>query len=161
MKYREFERLEQLSEDYEICFLAIRAAQTEGRDLLAAIQARIASERDRDQARADELKAQLSDKSRSETVRRIAAQELERLQRTEYHETAEERAAFEECTKELDKALLDAEKTKRELADALRAAKAAIETIREKSSEGKDLDIARVCAQDVKKGLGLIRQELN
>lgn len=161
MKYKEFERLEQISIDYEVCFLAIRAAQTEGRELIAAIQDRIAGERERDQARAEELMAQFSDKSRSETVRKIAAQELERLQRATYHETVEERAALEECTRELDKSLSDAGKTRDELAAALRAAKAAIETIRAKSYEGKDLDIARRCAQDVKDGLKLIRQNSN
>jgi len=149
MKYPEFERVEQLSEDYEICFLAFRAAEREGVDLLNAIRSRITAEQESDKARADELRKQSADSSRSETVRRVAAQELERLQTVEYHVTEIEWNALDEISQELSKSLSDAARIREELNDALNAARTALDGIKKKSYNKKDIPVAKQWAKNV------------
>lgn len=126
VKFDCFKKLETAAEDNRVCFLAIRAAENEAREILSAIENRLTSERRQDAARAAELEAQINDTTRPQTVRRMAENELSRLRGRNYGPTDEERELFGQSVAEVQTAINDAQRVRGELEELIRAAKGTI-----------------------------------
>ncbi len=143
MKYEVFSKLESAAIDNRTCYLAIRAAERETQEIIAAIDNRLTAEREQANSRTAELETQLADPERSETVRHMARLELDKLRGQSYAPTPEEKAAFEASVAELETALQDAIKVREDLTDLLREAKETLDKIRHERYEKMDLDIAK------------------
>lgn len=151
MKLDCFGKLATAAEDNKTCFLAIRAAESEAREILSAIENRLTSERRQDAARAAELEAQINDTTRPQTVRRMAENELSRLRGRNYGPTDEERELFGQSVAEVQTAINDAQRVRGELEELIRAAKGALEVIRVERYKDMDLQIVRNRADDLRR----------
>ncbi len=125
-----FSAVEDLATDYQRLWTAIRAADKSMEAITAAVRDRIKADRQAADARADILARQSADPARNAVVRKIAAQELERLQSRTYGASENEAAAFAvEMRNALD-ALDGARDVGRKLSDALKEAAAEVDKIR-------------------------------
>ncbi len=110
-----FEQLTQAVADHETCWTAFKSAKQQGRDITAAVAARIAADRAQVDERTATLTAQSRDIARPEVVRKLAVQELDHLQERTFEPTADETAAFATAMEDAKAALLDFVATKGKL----------------------------------------------
>ena len=103
----EFTRLKQLADDYAATMAAFDSARHDTDDLISATAARLQMERALTSSRIAELRKTAADTSRSETVRRVAAVELEKLKGQTIAATPEECAAVTELIEQQKAAVRD------------------------------------------------------
>lgn len=132
-----------LEGDFVSTARAIQAAHREQQAIIGAVKERLASEKQRAEDRAAELKATIADSNRSETVRQLAAGELRELESSTYGPTQAEKDAFAETTARAGRALRDLTTTQRALHDALAAARAELETIQSETTGKIELELMR------------------
>lgn len=84
MNIEVFERVNQLAKDAETCWNEANAAYKGSHEIISAVRERIEREKTSDAKRIEELQRQASDPTRSETLKRVAAMELETLQAKTY-----------------------------------------------------------------------------
>lgn len=102
-----FIQVEQTVSDYNVLWTVFRSSAQAAADVTAAVAARIAADRAQADERAATLTAQSRDMTRPEVVRKLAQQELDRLQERTFEPTADEAAAFATATKDAQAALRD------------------------------------------------------
>ena len=143
MKFEVFKNLEETATDYRAVFLAIQTANREGNDITSSVAARITAERRQAETRATELGATIRDATRSETIRKMAALELERLNGQTYGPTDIEREAFDDAISELEQAAADAKTLQAKLTGLLKEARDELEEIRKTTihNTGNNLEI--------------------
>lgn len=130
-----------LEGDFVSTARAVQAAHREQQAIISAIRERISAEQQRAESRAAELRTTISDNSRSETVRQLAASELRELETAVYAPTLDEKAAFEAVTEGAEQALRDLNSTKKALHDALAAARAELEQIKAETTGKVEIDL--------------------
>lgn len=102
-----FIQVEQAVSDYNVLWTVFRSSAQAAADVTAAVAARIAADRAQVDERTATLTAQSRDMARPEVVRKLAQQELDRLQECTFEPTADEAAAFAAATKDAQAALRD------------------------------------------------------
>lgn len=128
-----FDKIRVLNEDHSAIWAQFEKCNQILKEIVKAVSERLESEKEQVAASICSATQRATDMSRSETIRRIAAAELENLEVRTFSPTAEEVAAFDEVMKEARTALSDARKTRGELIDAIRDAKSELENIWKKS----------------------------
>ncbi|MCD8130552.1 MAG: hypothetical protein LUE16_04635 [Lachnospiraceae bacterium] len=114
-------RLDQLAEDYRITGLSIKCANAELVEIIVGISTRIQQEPRRNEDHARELRATVGDTAnRSPIVRKMAAQELERLEAVTPKITPEERQMFRERMDEANAAVSEMKQLELRLTTARR-----------------------------------------
>lgn len=101
--------IERLHTEYLACWTVYDAAHGEARQIAAAASARIKNERERNETRIANLQTQASDPARSESVRRLARLEIEKLGAATYGPNEGEIEAFNEQISIALTAISDAE----------------------------------------------------
>lgn len=139
---RDFEKLEQLAEDFACTWLAFNASSHDANDLIASVGARLRMEQEQNAARAAELERTAADSSRSATVRRVAGVELSRIRDRKISATQEEVAAFAALVREQEGALLDLKKIQTEFLEAFNKAGQHMKKIRADVLGHKSLPVA-------------------
>lgn len=104
------EVLKQLHADYLDVQKIYNTAHGEAKAITAAVAARIKGERERNEARIADLQTQANDPARSESVRRLARLEIEKLGAATYGPNEGEIGAFNEQINIAQTATSDAEK---------------------------------------------------
>ena len=137
-----FKKLEQLHADFTITKAAYDAARHETEDMISATSERLQMERDLAASRIAELEQTANDPDRSDTVRRVAAAELEKIRKQRIAATPEEQAAVAELIKQQQSAVSDFKRIQREIREAISAAKGQIEAIRAEVLGSWDVDMA-------------------
>lgn len=137
------EKLVQLHSDCTALWEAVRAANTEARDIMAAVGHRMENNRKTSAVRVATLAAQVADESRSSTLRRLAAQELEALQNATDSANTAEIAAFDEQILAGKQAIADLYDLKQEFRETLNAANDEIRELRAFVLGKIDLDLAK------------------
>lgn len=107
LKLEIFKRVQSLKEDFDIAMLAYRAAHDDAKDITAAVQERIESDKEQTSERLSVLRDTLEDETRAATVRRMAEQEIKRLEAQTFEPTEEERAGFDAAIEEAAGAVRD------------------------------------------------------
>lgn len=138
----EFEKLIQLHEDFVTTWAALKTAHNDAADMIAAVQTRLDNERTRNEERVAELQQTMSDPSRSETVRRVAAAELSRIPDCRYYANPAEVEAFKELIEQEKSAVRDLSKIKQDIRGAIAKAKEYIEAIRKDTLGHMTADLA-------------------
>lgn len=125
-----FIQVEQAVSDYNVLWTVFRSSAQAAADVTAAVAARIAA----DLAQADErtatLTAQSRDMTRPEVVRKLAQQELDRLQERIFEPTADEVAAFNSAMADAQAALRDFVSVKEKLRALFGEANQQLKTLR-------------------------------
>ena len=132
-----------LEGDFVSTARAVQAAHRDQQAIISVIRERISAEQQRAESRAAELRTTISDNSRSETVRQLAAGELRELESSTYGPTQSEREAFAEVSAKAEQALRDLATTRQALHDALAAARAELETIQSETTGKIELELMR------------------
>lgn len=102
-----FIQVEQAVSDYNVLWTVFRSSAQAAADVTAAVAARIAADRSQADERTATLTAQSRDMTRPEVVRKLAQQELDRLQDRIFEPTADEVAAFNSAMADAQAALRD------------------------------------------------------
>ena len=125
-----FIQVEQAVSDYNVLWTVFRSSAQAAADVTAAVAARIAA----DLAQADErtatLTAQSRDMTRPEVVRKLAQQELDRLQERIFEPTADEVSAFNSAMADAQAALRDFVSVKEKLRALFGEANQQLKTLR-------------------------------
>lgn len=138
----DYEKLEQLAVDFATTMTAFDAAHKDTDDLIGAVGARLKMERSLAASRAAELGKTANDPSRSETVRRVAAAELAKLQAQVITTTQEESAALAELVNQQQAAIRDLKKIQQAAKPAFEAAAKQLQAIRSEILGSQRPDIA-------------------
>ena len=107
-----------------------KSAKQEAADIVKAIAAWLAADRAVVDERTATLTAQSKDPDRPEVVRRLAQQELDRLQERTFEPTVDETAAFAAVMQDAEAALRDFVATKRKLQALFEQASGELKTMR-------------------------------
>lgn len=140
-----FEQLTQTVADHETCLAAFKDAEKSARDISAAVAARIKADRAMHDERVATMTAQSMDPNRPAVVRKLAVQELDRLQNHTFGPTADEIAAFDTAMKDAQDALRDAVAVRVKLRDLFTTAAQELAALRSNTlgSGGLDTDLAQ------------------
>lgn len=155
-----FERLSQAVTDYETCWTAFKSAEQQGKDITAAVVARIAADRAQVDERTATLTAQSRDIARPEVVRKLALQELERLQEHIFEPTVDEAAAFAAAMEDARAALRDFSAVKVKLEELFREASEEMKSMRSGTlgNGSRDDDLARKWLDSEDRSFALLRK---
>lgn len=135
MNIAKFKKLEEVVNEFNMCWEeAIRAEQT-AREIIAAVRERIENDKNTIEDRVSCLQNKIKDVGNSETVRRVASMELKAIEAKNYGITAEEREAIETEINRGRAAMADARKIKAR--EALQEAEEEIKAAR-KECLGRD-----------------------
>ena len=138
-----FTKVEELAVDYQRLWRAIRAADQSMKAITVATSDRIKADRKADIERADILARQSADPARNDVVRKIAVQELERLQARTYGANEDETAAFDAEMRNALDALEGAREVGQKLRKALKMAEKEVDSIRLECVGFGDLALAQ------------------
>lgn len=127
---KEFEHLEQMAADFAATLAAFDTARKETDDIIRATDERLKLDRELTADRVAELTKTANDATRSVTVRRVAAAELEKIGAQEIGTTAEEEAAFAELMEQQEAALRDMRTIRQNVRAAIEAATRRLREIR-------------------------------
>lgn len=125
-----FIQVEQAVSDYNVLWTAFRSNAQAASDVTAAVAARIAADRAQVDERTATLTAQSRDMTRPEVVRKLAQQELDRLQERTFEPTADEVAAFNSAMADAQSALRDFVSVKEKLRTLFGEANQQLKTMR-------------------------------
>lgn len=125
-----FTQVEQTVSDYNVLWTAFRSSAQAAADVTAAVAARIAADRAQVDERTATLTAQSRDIARPEVVRKLAVQELDRLQERIFEPTAVETAAFVAAMEDAQAALRDFVSVKEKLRTLFGEANQQLKTMR-------------------------------
>ena len=125
-----FESLIQIHADHDIAWTAFRTAIDDCKDIAAAISTRISDEEQRNAERLEELQDIITDDDRSETTRRMARLEVERLKGQVVKPTAEEIALYESELRNAETALRDVRRLQTDFKDVYAAAESKLKEFR-------------------------------
>lgn len=126
----EFKKLEQLYKDFDITVAAFESARHETEDMISATSERLQMERNLAASRIIELEQTANDLDRSDTVRRVAAAELEKIRKQRIAATPEEQAAVAELIEQQQTAFHDMQTIENATREAIRAVNSRVEEIR-------------------------------
>lgn len=143
-----FEKTARLCADYDTAKAALIAADQTTGEIVAAVRNRLQSERQQTAARIAELEGIQGDLSRSQTVRRMAAAELEQLKARAYEITAAEREAFETECAAAETALKDAREIREQLREAFAELSEEVKRLRKSTLGDERLDILAGIVKD-------------
>lgn len=140
-----FEQLTQAVEDHDTLWMAFRSSAQAAADITAATAARLADERAQVDARTATLTTQSRDPARPAVVRKLAAQEIDRLQERTFEPSVDETAAFAAAMQDAEAALRDFTATEIRLRDLFEQASGELKTMRAGTlgSGPKDPELAR------------------
>ena len=155
-----FKKLEQLHADFTVTMAAYDAARHETKDMISATSERLQMERDLAASRVAELEQTANDLERSDTVRRVAAAELEKIRKQRIAATPEEQAAVVELIKQQQNAVSDLKRLQGEARAAISAAKEQIESIRAEVLGSWDVSLAPNHIQGQKKEFATLCEEV-
>lgn len=125
-----FIQVEQAVSDYNVLWTAFRSNAQAASDVTAAVAARIAADRAQVDERTATLTAQSRDMTRPEVVRKLAQQELDRLQKRIFEPTADEVSAFNSAMADAQAALRDFVAVKEKLRTLFGEANQQLKTLR-------------------------------
>lgn len=125
-----FIQVEQAVSDYNVLWTAFRSNAQAASDVTAAVAARIAADRARVDERTATLTAQSRDMARPEVVRKLAQQELDRLQERTFAPTSGETDTFDSAMGDARAALWDAVTVQGQLRDLFAAANKELSALR-------------------------------
>ena len=125
-----FTQVEQTVSDYNVLWTAFRSSAQAAADVTAAVAARIAADRAQVDERIAILTAQSRDIARPEVVRKLAVQELDRLQERIFEPTADEVVAFNSAMADAQAALRDFVSVKEKLRTLFGEANQQLKTLR-------------------------------
>lgn len=140
-----FTQVEQAVSDYETCWTAFKSAEQQAKDITAAVVARIAADRAQVDERTATLTTQSRDMDRPPVVRRLATEELARLQERTFEPTVDEEAAFAAAMEDARAALRDFEAVKIKLRELFNAVNQELQTMRSNTlgNGPKDPELAK------------------
>lgn len=140
-----FVKLSQAVSDCEICWAAFKSAEQQAAEITAAVASRIAADRRQADERTATLTAQSKDPARPEVVRKLAQEELFRLQGRTFEPTADEIAAFAAAMEDAEAALRDFIATRRTLRDFFEQAGVELKAMRSSTlgDGSRDDELAR------------------
>jgi nucleoid-associated protein YejK len=142
MKFEIFKQLEEKVTDYNACCAEALNAEQNARGMLAAVEKRIESNKASTEERKKELTKQINSPDKSETVRRIARMELDKLEKMTFKATEEERKAIADEILMSRNAMKDADRD--EIKKAFAGAKDELENIRLQTVGQKGLDFTLI-----------------
>lgn len=140
-----FSEFEVAKRDHAACMDAISAALDDMREIAAEVKNRIAQERSIAAGRIEELRETVADGTRSETVRRIAAQNLAELESKTFTASPAEVAAFDAAYQDFSVALTDADLARSTFAECRVAANNYIEAAKKEVAQDWELSPNRLC----------------
>lgn len=135
MNIAKFKKLEEVVNEFNMCWDEATRAEQTAREIIAAVQARIENDKNTTAERVAYLQSKIKDMRNSETVRRVANMELKAIESKSYGITAEEREAIETEINKGRAAMVDARKIK--VREALQEAEEEIKVAR-KECLGRD-----------------------
>ena len=144
-----FETFSALCADFDTCRGALLVSHERAKDIFSAVRDRLKAERAQASARIAELEAQKQDPERSETARRMAVLELERLQGRIYVATEDEKTAFAEAIHDAETAAQDMRRLKVEIRQAISDLNATVKQLREETP-GFDVDLSSTWTEGIK-----------
>lgn len=149
-----FEKLSQTAADFETCWQAFKSAEQQGKDITAAVASRIATDRAQADERTATLTAQSRDPDRPEIVRKLAGQELARMQGRTFGPTETEVAAFNTAMADARSALSDFATVKAQLRELFEEAGKEVKSMRAATlgNQSRDDDLARRWLEGVQQG---------
>lgn len=131
-----FEKINSLKFDYDAIRSQIRTHRGNVSEMTSAIKDRISADRKISEERIAELKRQMQDPSKTETVRKIYAAEIEKLESASFTPTDSEIEMLDAELSAYEKAVQDFRKVDGQLRDAIRNAKEELESIRNEINKG-------------------------
>ena len=139
-----FTQVEQTVSDCTALWAAFRESAQQAADITKATAARIAADRRQADVRIDTLVAQSRDPARPEVVRKLALQELSRLQERVFEPTADENTAFNSAMEDAQAALRDVRKVNGQLQDLFTEANKALSALRAGTlgNQSRDVDMS-------------------
>lgn len=143
-----FEKFTGLCSDFDTVRGALLVSHERARDVLGAITGRLEAERRQTAERVKALEEQTHDPDRSETVRRMALLELERLQARTYEVVENEKAAFAEAIHDAKTATQDMRRLKVEIRQAISDIDATIRQLRA-DTLGFDVDLSSTWTEGI------------
>lgn len=144
-----FETFASLCSDFDTCRGALLVSHERAKDVLGAVKDRLEAERTQTAERITALEKQAHDPGRSETARRLALLELERLQGRIYEVTADEKTAFAEAIHDAETAAQDMRRLKVEIRQAISDLDATVKQLR-KDTLGFDVDLSSTRTEGIK-----------
>lgn len=135
MNIAKFKKLEEVVNEFNMCWDEATRAEQTAREIIAAVQARIENDKNTTAERVAYLQSKIKDMGNSETVRRVASMELKAIETKSYGITAEERKAIETEINKGRVAMADARKI--QVREALQEAEEEIKAAR-KECLGRD-----------------------
>ena len=144
-----FEEFAGLCADFDICKGALLVSHERARDILGAVRDRLEAERAQTAERITALEEQTHDSSRSETARRLALLELERLQARAYVVAEDEKAAFAEAIHDAETAAQDMRQLRGKIRQAIGDLNATVKQLRE-DTLGFDVDLSSTWTEGIK-----------
>lgn len=140
-----FSKFEVAKCDHAACIDAMKAALDDMREITAAVKCRIEREHSLAAEQMADLRATVADGSRSETVRRIAAQNLAELESKTFAPSPAEVAAFDAAYQDFSVALTDAKFARDTFTECREAAAAYIEAAKKEVAQAWELPPNRLC----------------
>lgn len=139
-----FTQVEQTVSDYNVLWAAFRESAQQAADITKATAARIAANRRQADERTATLTTQSRDPARPEVVRKLASQELERLQKRTFAPAEDEVATFNSAIEDAQAALRDVRKVNGQLQDLFTEANKALSTLRARTlgNQSRDVDMS-------------------
>lgn len=125
-----FEKLLQLHEDFNTTWTAFNVARHDAADMIKAVAERMERDSRQNAERVADLRQIAADSSRSATVRRVAEDELAKIDGREFFATTAEIEAFVDLIKQQSEALKDIRGINEDIFDTVKAAEAKIKDIR-------------------------------
>ena len=95
MNIAKFKKLEEVVNEFNMCWDEATRAEQTAREIIAEVQARIENDKKIAAERIGYLKSKIANMENSETVRRVASMELKAIEAKSYGITTEEREAIE------------------------------------------------------------------
>lgn len=136
-----FEEFTSLCADFTVCRTAFLDAHERAKDVMDAVKARLEAERAQAAERIAALEQQQGDPARSETVRRMAALELDQLQARTYAATGDEQAAFAEAVNDAETAVRDMRRLQREIRQAFDDLNAELKRLRAETLGNQSVEL--------------------
>lgn len=156
-----FDKLTQAAEDYKTLWAAFRASEQEAKDVVSATTSHIEAEKISHAERVATLTAQSRDSARPEVIRRLAKQELSRLETHTFGPSDDEISAFNSAVRDAKAALEDFMLLESKLRDLFRESKGKLDDLRKNTLGNGSMDhkLATSWIEGTQKKFDLILKE--